>query len=107
MNSATTYGSDRGAIHGKTVWQKPSKFRFMVITIPASLHEQLHDVTLVTDVMLVNGFPFFVTLLCDIKLLTVEFLPTCITIPLCSNMTKVMMVYCWGGFLVQIALMDM
>lgn len=58
MNSAIIYGSDKGAIHGKTVQQKPSKVRFMVIIIPSNLQERLQDATLATDVMFVNGLPF-------------------------------------------------
>lgn len=57
-NSATIYGTDSGMICGKTVKMMPSMVRPMVVTIPLTLLEHLRDVTLVADVMFVNGLPF-------------------------------------------------
>jgi hypothetical protein len=57
--------------------------------IPHDLYEQINNVMPTVDVMLVNGLPFLVTLSRDIKLGSIEFLPSCMVKQLTSALQKV------------------
>jgi hypothetical protein len=57
--------------------------------------------------MFVDGLPFFVTLSRDIKLVSVEFLPSRTADKLCSSLRKIMCMYCRGSYMVCTSLMDM
>ncbi|KAL7502512.1 hypothetical protein ACHAXN_001501 [Cyclotella atomus] len=57
--------------------------------------------------MFVNGLPFFVTQSQDIKLKTVEFLPSRTAKQLLESLESVAQLYRRGGFLVKLCLMDM
>jgi hypothetical protein len=78
-----------------------------MVSIPRELFEHIKNVTLAADVMFCNGLPFFVTVSRDIKLITVEFLPSRTVESLCSKLSKVLKVYRRGGFAVRTCLMDM
>eukprot|EP00956_Cyclotella_meneghiniana_P038953 scaffold162906_cov46-Cyclotella_meneghiniana.AAC.1 len=106
-NSRVMFGPDRGAIRGKTVRQRPHRVRPELIVLPQQLYERLRDVVLTADVMFVNGLPFFVTLSRDIKLGTLEFLPSRTTDQLHKSLQTVARIYRRGGFLVKMCLMDM
>ena len=56
--------------------------------------------------MFVSGVPFLVTLLRKIKFRTTQFLPKRTARKLASSLTKVLMLYARGGFIVNLALMD-
>eukprot|EP00956_Cyclotella_meneghiniana_P009213 scaffold12647_cov40-Cyclotella_meneghiniana.AAC.2 len=106
-NSKVMFGPDRGAIRGKTVRQRPHRVRPELIVLPQQMYERLRDVILTADVMFVNGLPFFVTLSRDIKLGTLEFLPSRTTDQLHKSLETVARIYRRGGFLVKMCLMDM
>ncbi|KAL7503697.1 hypothetical protein ACHAXN_001443 [Cyclotella atomus] len=57
--------------------------------------------------MFVNGLPFFITKSRDIKLITVQFLPSRTVNRLVESLHAVMRVYRRGGFIVETCLMDM
>ena len=59
------------------------------------------------DVMFVNGLPFFVTMSRDIKMVSVEFLPSRTAEQLRSSITKVIYIYRRGGYMVRTCLMVM
>ena len=63
-------------------------------------------VTITADVMFVSGVPFLVTLSRKIKFRTNQFLPKRTTRTLADSLTKVIMLYARGGFIVNLALMD-
>jgi hypothetical protein len=106
-NGRVLFGPDRGAIRGKTTRKKPSRVRPVLITIPQQLYERLRDVILTADVMFANGLPFFVTLSRDIKLRTIEYLPSRTKKQLHASLQSVARLYRRGGFLIKMCLMDM
>ncbi|KAL7503745.1 hypothetical protein ACHAXN_001495 [Cyclotella atomus] len=57
--------------------------------------------------MFANGLPFFVTHSRDIKLKTIEFLPSHTAEQLLSSLESVARLYPRGGFIVKLCLMDM
>jgi hypothetical protein len=101
------FGPDRGSLKGKTVRRRPGKVRPEYISIPRDLYERIINVTLTADVMFVNGLPFFVTQSRDIKMVSVEFLPSRTAEQLCSSIKKIIYVYRRGGYMVCTCLMDM
>jgi hypothetical protein len=64
-------------------------------------------VTIVADVMFVNGLPFFVTLSRGISLVTIKFLPSRTAKQLANGIEHVARIYGRAGFIVQISMMDM
>ena len=63
--------------------------------------------SLVADVMFVNNIPFFITMSCGIKFVTVEYLRTRTAKELSKNLKRVMKLYGRGSMIVQNILMDM
>ncbi|KAL7505827.1 hypothetical protein ACHAXN_003260, partial [Cyclotella atomus] len=57
--------------------------------------------------MFANGLPFFVTLSRDIKLRTIEYLPSRTKKQLHASLQSVARLYRRGGFLIKMCLMDM
>ena len=57
--------------------------------------------------MFVNGIPFLVTLLLDVRMFTAEFLPSCTTMQLSSSLTKTVKLYARGGFALKVVMVDM
>ena len=106
-NANALFGPDRGSLKGKTVRQRPGKVRPEYLSIPRDLYERIKNVTLTADVMFVNGLPFFVTMSRDIKMVSVEFLPSRTAEQLRSSITKVIYIYRRGGYMVRTCLMDM
>ena len=66
----------------------------------------LKSVVLVADVMFVNGLPFFVTMSRNIRLYTVEHIPSRSVKQLSRSLTKILKTYGARGFVVTLALMD-
>jgi hypothetical protein len=64
-------------------------------------------VTLVADIMFVNGLPFLVTSLRGISLVTIEYLKSRTAKRLIHTLERVIRIYGKTGFIVQTALMDM
>jgi hypothetical protein len=64
-------------------------------------------VTLVADVMFINGLPFLVTSSRRISLVTIEYLPSRTAKRLALTLERVIKVYIRGGFVVQTMMMDM
>ena len=75
--------------------------------IPKDFYELHHFVTLTADVMFVNGIPFLVTRSRDIRMNTVEFLPSCTAKQLSKSLKIIIKVYARGGFIVRLVMMDM
>ena len=63
-------------------------------------------VTITADVMFVSEVPFLVTMSRKIKFRTTQFLPKRTARTLADSLTKVIMLYARGGFIVNLALMD-
>jgi hypothetical protein len=64
-------------------------------------------VTLVADVMFVNGLPFLVTSSRGLSLVTIEHLPSRTAKHLALTLERVFRIHATAGFMVQTAMMDM
>ncbi len=86
---------------------KPEWVRVEYVQIPwdfVQLHKYL---TLVADVMFVNGLPFLVTSWRGLSLVTIEHLPSRTAKRLALTLERVFRIYATAGFVVQAAMMDM
>ena len=75
-------------------------------SILRDFYERHTFVTLVVDVMFVNGIVFLVTLSQDLRLFTCEYVPTCPAKQISTSLTKIVQLYAHGGFIFCIVLMD-
>jgi hypothetical protein len=65
------------AVRGKTVRSTPERVNNTeLLAIPDDYHRLHHFVTLAIDVMFVNSLAFLVTISCDIRLRTAEYVLT-------------------------------
>ncbi len=86
---------------------KPERIPVEYVQIPWDF-VQLHNyVTLVADVMFVNGMPFLVTSLQGLSLVTIEHLQLRTAKCLLHTLERVFSIYATAGFVIQTALMDM
>ena len=92
---------------GGTVRQKHDRVDPEFTQIPKDFYELHHFVTLTADVMFVNCIPFLVTRSRDIRLNTIEFLPSRTARQLSSSLTKIVQINARGGFIVRLVMMDM
>jgi hypothetical protein len=75
--------------------------------IPRDFMELHNYVTIVADVMSVNGLPFLVTFSRGISLITGKFLPSRTTKHMVSSVKGVLKIYGRAWFIVQTSMMDM
>ena len=100
------FGPDLANLKGKTTGTKLERVRVEYVQIPWDF-VQLHKyVTLVVDVMFVNGLPFLVTSLRGLSLVTIEHLPSRTAKHLAQTLERVFRIYAAAGFVVQMAMMD-
>ena len=57
-HTRTIFGKNRGGLRGKTVRVKPERVEVDMVAIPRNFYEINKFVTLVGDVMFVEGMPF-------------------------------------------------
>ena len=76
------------------------------VAIPRDLYRLHRMVTITADVMFVSGVPFLVTFSRKIKFRTAECVPKRTAKLLAKSLTKALMLYARGGFIVNLALMD-
>ncbi len=77
---------------------KPEHVRADYVKIPRDFIELHKYVTIVADVMFVNGLPFLVTLSRGISLVTIKFLPSRTSKRLANSMEHVIRIYRKAGF---------
>jgi hypothetical protein len=106
-NANQIFGLDLANLRGKTTRTKPEHVRVDYEEIPRDFIEMHKYVTLVADMLFVNGLPFLVTSLRGISLITEEFLPLRTAKLLALTLEQVIRVYRVAGFIVQVTLMDM
>ena len=68
---------------------KPARVEIDVVGIPRDFYVLHKFVTLVSDVMFVDGLPFMLTRSWDIRFGTVELLPSCTAPQLSSSFMKI------------------
>jgi hypothetical protein len=106
-NANPIFVPDLVNLRGKTIRTKPEHVRIEYVQIPRDFVELHKYVTLMADVMFVNGLPFLVTSLRGISLVTVEYLKSRTAKKLVHTLEKVVRIYGTAGFIMQTALMDM
>ena len=74
--------------------------------IPRDFYRLNHFVTLPADVMFVNRIVFFTTLGRDIRLGTVEYVPSLTAKHLAKSLIKIVKIYALSGFVVRNDLTD-
>ncbi len=106
-NANQIFGPDVANLRGKTTRTKPDCVRVEYEQIPWEF-VQLHKyVTLMVDVMFVNGSSFLVTSSQGLSLVTIENLPSRTAKRLVHILERVFRIYTTAGFVIQMALMDM
>ena len=75
-NANPNFGPGLANLRGKTTRTKPERVRVEYVQIPWNFVQLHMYVTLVVDVMFVNGLPFLVTSLQGLSLVTIEHLPS-------------------------------
>ncbi len=105
-NANRIFGPDLANLRGKMTRTKPERVRVEYVQIPRDF-VQLHKyVTLVADVMFVNGLPFLVTSLRGLSLVTIEHSSSRTAKRLAQTLERVFRIYATAGFVVQMAMMD-
>ena len=74
-HARTIFGKNHGGLRGKTVCVKPERVEVDVVAIPRNFYEINKFVTLVGDVMFVEGMPFMLTRSRDIRFGNIELFP--------------------------------
>ncbi len=106
QNSHQIFGPDLAGVRGRTVHRPPDSVTTNYVQIPRVILEQHQLVTLVVDVMFVNGVPFLVSVVRCLNLVTTEFTPSHREKQLAVGITRMMDLYACGGFQVGTVLMD-
>jgi hypothetical protein len=106
-NANCIFGPNLANLRGKTIRTKPEHVHIEYVQIPWDFVELHKYVTLVVDVMFVNGLPFLVTSSQGISLVTIEYLKSRNAKQLIHTLERVHRIYGKAGFMVQTALMDM
>jgi hypothetical protein len=106
-NANHIFGPNLANLRGKTTRSKPEHVRVEYIKVPRNIIHLHKYVTIVADVMFVNGLPFMVTSSRGISLITIQFLPSRTAKSLANSITRVLQIYGRAGFVVQTSLMDM
>ena len=77
------------------------------LTITRDFYRLKKFVTLTADVLFVSGIPFLFTFSIKIRMLTVEYVPSCTAKKLANYLSKIVITYARGGFIIDLALMEM
>jgi hypothetical protein len=107
QNANQIFGPDLANLRGKTTRSKLEHVRVDYVKIPGDFVEMHKYVTIVAEVMFVNGLLFLVTSSRGISLITIEFLPSRTAKFLASSVKRVVRIYGRAGFIVQTSMMDM
>jgi hypothetical protein len=106
-NANQIFGPDLANLRGKITRAKPDHVRVEYVRIPKDFIQLHKYVTLVADVMFVNGLPSLVMSSRGISLVTIEHLPLCTANCLVHTLEQVFRIYGLAGFVVQTTMMDM
>ncbi len=106
-NANRIFGPDLANHRGEMIRTKPEHVRIEYVQIPPDFVELHKYVTLVADVMLVNGLLFLVTSSRGISLVTIEYIKSRTAKRLVHTLERVFRIYGTAGFIMQTVLMDM
>ncbi len=107
QNAHQIFGPNLANRRGKTTRTKPEHVRADYVKIPQDFMDLHKYVTIVADVMFVNGLPFLVTSSRRISLVTIKFLPSRTAKQLANSIERIVRIYGRAGFIVQTSMMDM
>ena len=68
------FGPDLAGVRGKTVWRQPTRIDSDYVDIPQDLIELNKLITLIVDIMFVNGILFLITHGRGVGLISVEWI---------------------------------
>jgi hypothetical protein len=105
-NANKIFGPDLPSLRGKSVWVTPPPVVTEYVQIPREIMSLNRNVTLLIDIMFVNGLPFMVSVSRKIKYTTVEYLPGRKQPQLVMSIKKIVNLYTSRCFTVDTALMD-
>ena len=77
------------------------------LEIPRDFYRLNKFLTLTVDIILLSGIPLLVTFSRNIKIITAEYVPSRTSRQLANSLTKIVNTYARGGFVIDLALMDM
>jgi hypothetical protein len=106
QNAHRNFCPDLANLRGKTTRTNPKHVRADYVKIPRDFIELHKYVTIVAEVMFVNGLPFLVTLSRRISLVTIKFLPSRTAKQLVSSIKWVVRICGRAGF-IRTSMMDM
>ena len=107
-NINSMFGPDLVCVRGKKVRNKPSRVDMEEYVKISEYFYKLHmSVTLMADVMFVNGNAFMITSSRNIKLMTVDHILSKTANQISKSLNKFMKLYGRGDFIIPIVLMDM
>ncbi len=105
-NVRAIFGPDLASVQGKTVRHTPALVVAVYVAVPHLLVEANKVVTLAADVFFVEGSAFLLMVLCRMKFVTAEHVPTQAGTSLSKHLTWVLGVHGKAGFKVRTVLMD-
>jgi hypothetical protein len=106
INAHKIFGPDLANLRGEMVRRKPRHVNTELVDIPQALVDNKKNVTLVADVMFVNGVPFLVSSSRYIMLTAIEHAPDRKAPKLGYLIHRIMNTYARAGFNVHTILMD-
>ena len=86
-NARAIFGPYLPGLRGRLARQKPAGVEPLCMSIPRGIYECPKYVTLMADMMFVNGMAFLASLSRGIRLFTCEHVPSCKTAQLSSSLT--------------------
>jgi len=95
------FGQDIRTLKGKTTHSNTDHVHTSTVASPFNILEPYCDVTICTDIMKVNGHPFFITTSQNIKFITGEFITNMQTKMLVTCFSKVCAAYVKRGFCIR------
>ena len=105
-NDHTMLSPKLSGTRDKTVQQKPDRVVMDYVSEPKDVPKIHKFITILADVMFVNGAPFLITIPHGIKFVMVEHIPTCTAKQLSKSSKRVMKILSRSGMIVQTFLMD-
>ncbi len=100
------FGPDIGSLKGKMTRRKPHQVRSAVSPLPLEIIERYRSLTLCANIMYVNGIPFLLTILRNLKFGTIEAIPNRLEATFIAGLVSMVRVYKQHGFSVSLGLTD-